>query len=176
VERGDPVETPIPISVAVEAHQDLASAWDRVRTLQQSEPDLHFFLAPVAVRDVLYYRLLAGPVADREAGASLMERLVERQHKTAVDPWAIRPTEQAFLLGEFDGREEAQARVDSLATLEIPTYIVPIRYDPGAPRYRVYGGAYESEAEASVMRDMLVEAGLEARLVPRTGEPIAGGS
>lgn len=176
VERGEPVETPIPISVAVEAHQDLESAWARVRALEEAEPDLHFFLAPVGVRDVIYYRLLAGPVSDQEAGEWLMGRLVERNHKTASDPWAIRPTEQAFLLGEFDDRQRAEARVDSLARLEIPTYIVPIRYDPGPPRYRVYGGAYESEAEAIVMRDMLLEAGLDARLVARTGEPMAEGS
>ena len=175
-ERGEAVETPIPISVAVEAHQDLESAQERVAALRQAEPGIRFYLAPVSVRGVLYYRLLAGPVTDREAGERLMERLVEGQHKTASDPWAIRPTEQAYHLGDFDGREEAVARVDSLAGLQVPAYIVPIRYEPGPPRYRVYGGAYESAAEAGVMGEMLREAGLEARLVARTGEPIRGDS
>lgn len=187
--RGAPVETPIPISVAVEAHQDLESATERIEALRQAEPDIGFYLAPVSVRDVLYYRLLAGPVSDRAAGERLMERLVEGQYKTATDMWAVRPTEQAFHLGEFDTEEAARARVRELAALTvedvdeegnaverrvpIPAYVVPIRYDRGSQRYRVYGGAYESEAEASVMAEMLTEAGLEPRLVARTGEPIA---
>lgn len=174
--RGEPVETPIPISVAVEAHQDLESAWARAAALRQAEPGLGFHLAPVAVRGVVYYRLLAGPVADREAGERLMARLVDRGYKTAVDPWAIRPTELAFHLGEFDTRDEAGARVDSLVALGLPAYVVPIRYAPGPPAYRVYGGAYESDAEAAVMREMLTDAGMEPRLVTRTGEPMAEGS
>lgn len=190
--RGDAVETPIPVSVAVEAHQDLESAMERVEALSDAEPDIQFFLAPVAVRGVLYYRLLAGPVADRQAGERLMARLVEAEYKTAVDPWAIRPTHQAFHLGEFDSEEEARQRVRELAAMTveeedeegdlvdrpvpIPAYIVPIAHDPGPPRYRVYGGAYESEAEAAVMEDMLMKVGLEPRLVSRTGEAVEGGN
>lgn len=174
--RGEAVETPIPISVAVEAHQDLDSAQERMAALRAAEPEIGFYLAPVAVRDVLYYRLLAGPVADREAGERLMDRLVERQYKTAADPWAIRPTEHAFHLGDFETEAEAWDHVGTLADLEIPAYVVPIRYDRGPPMYRVYGGAYESDVEATVMGDILEEAGLDARLVVRTGEPIPVGS
>lgn len=186
--RGDPVETPIPISVAVEAHQDLDSGMERVDALSRAEPEIQFFLAPVAVRGVLYYRLLAGPVADREAGERLMERLVEGGYKTAADPWAIRPTDRAFHLGEFDSEDAARQRVRALASmtvdeedeegnpverpLPIPAYIVPIAHDPGPPRYRVYGGAYESDAEAAVMADMLMEIGLDPRLISRTGEGV----
>ncbi len=174
--RGEPVETPIPVSVAVEAHQDLESASERIAALRRAEPGIGFFLAPVSVRGVLYYRLLAGPVASREAGERLMQRLVEGDYKTAVDTWAVRPTEQAFDLGEFDTQRQAAARVDSLGAAGIPSYIVPIRYEPGRPRYRVYGGAYESEAEALVMAEMLAAAGIEPRLVARTGEPIQEGA
>lgn len=191
-ERGDPVETPIPVSVAVEAHQDLETGLERLEALRRAEPGIEFYLAPVAVRDVLYYRLLAGPVADREAGERLMARLVEAGYKTAEDVWAVRPTSHAFHLGEFDREEAARARVRELAewTVEdedeegnlveraviIPAYVVPIRHDSGPRRYRVYAGAYESEAEAEVMREILTEAGLEARLVTRTGEPVDEGS
>lgn len=189
--RGEPVETPIPVSIALEAHQDVQSGMERVEALSRAEPDIQFFLAPVAVRGVLYYRLLAGPVANQAAGEQLMNRLVEEGYKTALDPWAIRPTDRAFHLGEFDTEEEARERVRELAgmTVEeedeegnlverprpIPAYIVRIAHDPGPPRYRVYGGAYESEAEAAVMEDMLTEVGLEPRLVSRTGEAVEGG-
>lgn len=174
--RGEPVETPIPISVAVEAHQDLASAQERLNALRAASPGIRFYLAPVAVREVLYHRLLAGPVEDRAAGEALMERLVAAGYKTASDPWAVRPTELAFHLGEFDSREAAGRRIAALAEQGIPAYVVPIAYDPGPDHYRVYGGAYESESEAAVMREMLNEAGVQARLVSRTGRPIAGGS
>jgi hypothetical protein len=171
--RGDAVETPIPISVAVEAHQDLTSARQRIDALRRAEPNVDFYLAPVAVSGGLYYRLLAGPLADREAGTALLQRLVDAGHKTAFDTWAVRPTEYAFLLGEFDTRPEAAQRVEDLSGMEIPSYIVTVRYDPGRPRYRVYGGAFETAVEAEVMQELLENADLEATLVPRTGEPIA---
>lgn len=186
--RGDPVETPLPVSVAVEAHQDLETGQERLEALRQAEPGIEFYLAPVVVNGSFYYRLLAGPVTDSVAGERLMARLVERGHKTAEDPWAILRTVYAFHLGEFDTEGDAQARVRELAesTVEeedeagnpverrapITAYVVPIRYDPGDPRYRVYGGAYENEAEAEVMREMLSKVGEEARLISRTGTPI----
>jgi hypothetical protein len=171
--RGAPIETPIPISVALEAHQDLTSARQRVASLRRAEPNVDFYLSPVADRGGVYYRLLAGPVADREAGTALLQRLVDAGHKTAFDTWAVRPTEFAFLLGEYDARPEAGRRVEEMAEAEIPAYIVTVRHDAGEPRYRVYGGAFETAVEAAVMREMLENAGVEADLVPRTGDPIA---
>ena len=173
-ERGEPVETPIPVSVAVEAHQNLESAWQRAQALSEAEPSVAFYLAPVSVNETLYYRLLAGPVATREAGMALMRGLVEADHKTAFDSWAVRPTELAFHLGEYDTRQQAQGRVDSLWGQGVPTYVVEVDYEPGEPRYRVYGGAFENESDAGVMQQMLEEAGVEARLVPRTGQPVLG--
>jgi cell division septation protein DedD len=173
VVRGEPVETPLPVSVAVEAHQDLTTAFERVAALRRAEPRIDFFLAPVAVGGGVYYRLLAGPVADRETGTALLQRLVDAGHKTAFDSWAVRPTEFAFALGEFDTADAAAERVQALAAQEIPAYVVRVRYEPGPTRHRVYGGAFESPAEAEVMASMLEEAGVRAELVPRTGEPTA---
>jgi hypothetical protein len=170
-ERGRPVETPLPVSVAVEAHQDYAAALERIVGLQRAEPAIRFYLAPVSVNGVLYYRLLAGPLSDRDAGMRLMQRLVDRGHKTAFDEWAVRPTEFAFHLGDFTTREETADRLAELAGLDIPAYAVEIRYDSGPSAFRVYGGAYESQAEAQVMKEMLENAGLEPRLVSRTGVP-----
>lgn len=173
VERGEPIETPIPVSVAVEAYAELDDARDRVDALRAAEPDLEFYLAPVSDDGMIYYRLLAGPVADQAAGDALLRRLVDAEHKTAMDAWAIRPTALAFDLGDYDSREAAQARSDSLAALDIPTYIVRIRHESGPDRYRVYGGAYENAAEAEAMTEMLETAGIEPRLVTRTGAPAA---
>lgn len=174
-ERGDPVETPLPYSVAVEAHQDLASALERVRRLNETDSDATFYLAPVTVNGGLFYRLLAGPATDRESATTLMEELVASGHKTAVDEWAVLPTSHAFLLGEFHTLEEAEARVDSLTGLGVPVYRLPLRYEGGQLGYRVYGGAYTSETEAAVMRGLLEEAGVEGELVTRTGDAAGTG-
>jgi hypothetical protein len=159
--------------VAVEAHQDLTEALDRVAALRRAEPRIDFYLSPVAVSGGIYYRLLAGPVADAEAGTALLQRLVDAGHKTAFDSWAVRPTGYAFLLGEYDSVALAERRVGELGGVQIPAYVVRVRYQPGPHRYRVYGGAFETSAEAEVMKQMLEEADVAAELVPRTGEPIA---
>ncbi|MGK7312687.1 MAG: SPOR domain-containing protein [Candidatus Longimicrobiales bacterium M2_2A_002] len=167
-----PVETPIGFSVAVEAHQDLSTARDRLTRLREDDPDVSYYIAPVPISGSVWYRVLAGPVADREAGAALMRRLVDAGHKTAFDDWAVRPTEYAFLLGEFGTREQAERRVAGLSELGIPAYVTPIEYEPGELRYRVYGGAFESPAAADVMEEMLTEARIRAPLVERVGVPL----
>lgn len=171
----EPVETPIGFSVAVEAHQDLATARERLSFLEDEDATVSFYIAPVPVGGSVWYRLLAGPVADREAGAGLMRRLVDQGHKTAFDDWAIRPTAYAYLLGEFEEAERAERRVAGLAELGIPAYVTPIDYEPGELRYRVYGGAFESPAAAEVMEEMLAEVRIAAPLVERVGIPLEVG-
>jgi cell division septation protein DedD len=155
--------------VAVEAHQDLDAAKERLARLRRAEPGIRFYLAPVSVNGSLFYRVLAGPVADREAGTALMRLLVDGGHKTAFDSWAVRPTTYAFHLGEYEAEEAARARVAELEGLGIPTYVVTVRYEPGPPRHRVYGGAFENRAAASVMQGMLDDAAVDAELVERVG-------
>jgi hypothetical protein len=174
--RSGPVEAPLEISVQVEAHQDQASAEERVGLLRAAEPDLNFYVVPITSRGRVYYRVLAGPVADEEAGQRLMRRLVDAEHKSAMDDWAVRPSGLAFMLGEYDTRGAARARMTELAERGIPAYVVPLDYAEGPPRYRVWGGGFQHEREAEVMRQMLEEAGIEAPLVARTGAPIEEGS
>lgn len=168
-----PVETPIGFSVAVEAHQDLDTGEDRVARLQRAAPGILFYLAPTPIRGELWYRVLAGPVTSHDEGVALMERLVAAGLMTDYAAWAVRPTEFAFLLGEYETPAEAGNRVVVLAQKDIPSYIVTIRYEPGEPRYRVYGGAFENRPAAAMMADMLAEAGIDAPLVQRVGEPVA---
>jgi hypothetical protein len=169
----EPVETPIGFSVAVEAHQDLDTGEDRVARLQRSAPGILFYLAPTPIRGELWYRVLAGPVTSHAEGVALMEQLVSAGLMTDYAAWAVRPTEFAFLLGEYDSPTEAGNRVVVLAQRDIPAYIVTLRYEPGEPRYRVYGGAFENRPAATMMGEMLAEAGVDAPLVRRVGEPVA---
>lgn len=171
-----PVETPIEYSVAMEAHQDLDVAQERAALLHEAVPDVQFYIAPVPISGSVWHRVLAGPVQDQEAGIALQRRLVDEGHKMDFDSWAVRPTAYAFHLGEFDSRVEADRVVAALAQRDVPTYVVTIRYEPGEPRYRIYGGAFENEATAEVMEAMMAEVGIEAPLIRRVGEPITVGS
>jgi hypothetical protein len=128
-----------------------------------------FFLAPVLVDSVLYYRVLAGPVADSTAAAGLMARLIALGHKTGGSEWDIRNAPLAFDVGAFDTPESAEARADELAALNIPAYVLAVPYSSGQERYHVYSGAYAGPAEADVMRQVLADAGVSANLVQRIG-------
>jgi hypothetical protein len=162
---------PLPFSVAIEAHQELGIAQARVADLRAREPALEFYIAPVLVDGTVYYRVMGGPAADRAGAASIMDHLVARGHKSAVEPWAIRPTSLAFLLEEVEQRAEAVERVQAYARQGIPAYVVAMPGAGAAPRHRVYAGAYEGRAEADVLAGLLRDAGIEARLVERAGRP-----
>jgi hypothetical protein len=157
--------------VAVEAHQDFATAVERVQLLRRNEPGIAFYLTPIPNQGVVYYRLLAGPAADTTAAWELMRRLVASRYKTDLDPWSIRPTVWAYQLGDFPTAGAAETRAEELLQARIPTYVVEVEYTSGPPRYRLFAGAYEGPAPAEVMAELLREAGIEARLVRREGKP-----
>src|SRR5690606_35390277 len=120
------IETPIPYSVQVEAHQDPQTAAERVAALRRAEPGMEFYVAPANVAGAVYYRVLAGPAADLSTAQALMQRLVDAGHKAAAEAWALAPTRWAFHIGDFDTRNAARARGDELAAEGIPTYAVEI--------------------------------------------------
>lgn len=171
-EPAEPIETPLPYSVAVEAHQDYATAEERVMTLRRREPGITFYLSPTENQGVIYHRVLAGPVTDTASARRLLERLVAARHVSDLDLWNIRPTVWAFHLGDFDSRGEAEARMEELRALQIPSYIVEVEYTAGPSRYRVYVGAFEGPAPAEILAPRLAEAGLDRQLVRRFGKPI----
>lgn len=167
-----PIEAPAPFSVPIEAHTDYALAQERVASLRHAEPGVVFFLTPVVVDSVLYYRVLAGAAADSASATALLELLVERGHKTEVDAWALRPTVWTFHLGDFESRDSVAVRTTELANQGVPTYWVEVPYTVGLPRFRLYAGAYEGPAQAEVMAHILRAAGVTAPLVRRTGRPV----
>jgi hypothetical protein len=160
---------PLPYSVAVEAHQGLSLANERVKALRQEEPELAFYVAPVLLDSVLYYRVMAGPVADSAEASALLRRLLENGHKTGATPWDVRQSPLAFVLGEYVSRGEAEAREVELSALSIPTYVIEVSAVDGQRRFRVYAGAYAGFAEADLMRRMLRGEGLPDSLVQRVG-------
>jgi hypothetical protein len=165
----EPAGVPLPYSVAIEAHEELQTAADRVDALNASLPAIGFYVAPILVDTELYYRVMAGPLADSVTAAAALDTLVAHREKTGSNVYDIRSTPLTFLLGEFATREEAEARSAELAPLGIPSYVVELPYSAGPPRYRLYSGAYSGPAEADVMRQLLQSTGLADSLVLRTG-------
>ncbi len=166
---GEPAGTALPYAVAIEAHQDLRTADERVTALRTAVPSTGFFLAPILVDSVLFYRVLAGPVSDSANAAALMTALIATGHKTGGTEFDIRHVPLAFSLGEYDTREAAETRAAQLAALNIPAYVLALPYSSGGERYALYCGAYAGPAEADAMRQVLADAEIPATLVQRTG-------
>jgi hypothetical protein len=170
VDPGVPVGDAMLYSVAVESHQDLAAATERVAELKTAEPAMGFYLTPILVDSVVYYRVQAGPVRDSTEAALLQAQLIARGYKADdSSEWDIRSTPFAFLLGTFDVREAAAVRAADLAGIGIPAYMLEVPYSGGVTRYHLYCGAYAGPSEADVMRRLLGAAGLDTTLVQRVG-------
>ncbi|MEX2282488.1 MAG: SPOR domain-containing protein [Gemmatimonadota bacterium] len=160
---------PLPYAVAVEAHQELPLAVERVNALSSEEKDIGFYIAPILVDSVLYYRIMAGPVTDSTAALAIMQRLLDKGHKTGASASDLRHSPLAFSLGDYESESGARARASEAGDLGIPAYVIEVATPAGERRYRVYAGAYAGLAEADVMRRLLRSAGLPDSLVPRVG-------
>lgn len=156
-------------SVALGAYQDAEVARARVDTLRRKDPGHLFILAPVDVSGAVYYRVLAGPATD-SATAARLAGAISGATGQRPDAWVIRPTPWAFELGEMADLEAAHRRVDVLGGLDVPAYVLAVRYSDGSVRYRVYAGAYADDAEAAYLKGHLADRGLgKATLTERTG-------
>jgi hypothetical protein len=161
-------------ALTLDSFTDPAPPRLQASSLNDQRPDLLFVISPVGVNGTVYYRLLAGPAAD-SAGAEALRATLETV-LTREDPskWVLRATPFAFDLGDRDDLASAAERVAELSRVDIPAYVLelPGRTAAGVNirRYRVYGGAYADEQEASYFRDLLVKKGFpDAQLVPRIG-------
>jgi hypothetical protein len=161
---------PLTYSVAIESFDRLERATSRVDSLTLAIPGQTFSIAPFALDDIMYYRVLAGPLPDSASAAALMQTLVARGEKSAAVEGDVRETPLAFLLGVFADRIQAQTRMNQLRETGVPGYIVTVPYTEGAPRYHLYGGAYSVPSEAEAMRALLRNAGVADTLVVRVGQ------
>lgn len=169
----------LPFSVQVKAFSSFPAAGQEATAQRERSPAVPFFVSPEEVQGVLYFKVMAGFATDTAAANALQARLVEAgavDAEEATGTWSlIRPTPFAFDLGEFPSPEQAAVRADSLLAGEIPTYSVAMPYSDGSRRWQLYGGAYQDSVSAEAMRQRLLAAGVQPRLVLRLGEPRAGG-
>jgi cell division septation protein DedD len=155
--------------VAIAGYQVLEQAQERVEQLRNDERSVQFYIAPTVVQGSLFYRVLAGPLADSAAAVAVRDTLMARRIKTFTSGADLLRAPYAFLLGSFSRRNEAVARSEAAAARGIPTYIVPIGDAGGIAQYRVYAGAYTGPGDAEFLREILEAASLPDSLVERTG-------
>lgn len=169
VAAAEPVESPVPFSVVIESYQDLGAARERVVALRDDEPEIGFAITPVLQDSVVYYQIVAGPVADSAGASALLQRLVDAGHKRDAQQSAVRNTPLAYNLGDFETAAAAEARGAGLRDAGVPTYVIEVPRTSGPPQYRLYAGAYEERDQAEVMAQFLRDAGVDAPLVRRIG-------
>ncbi len=165
----DPAGEPLGWSVAVEAQASLSLALRSVDSLATRDSTIGFYVSPAVVSGDLWYRVLAGPLADSLGAVAAMDSLVVRGLKKAFGVWDVRNTPLTFLLGRFRRRTDAVDRMHELTSDGVPTYIVEVPYSRGEPWFHLYSGAYADAPEAARMRQILRDAGLPDSLVVRTG-------
>ena len=162
-----PGEKALAYSVVIASFSSFDDALARQR--QWTTPATPFYVAPTVVRGVVYYRVFAAMLPDREAANELMLRLVDEGIKDSAADWDVRPTQLAFHFGRYHSERGAEAAVETLVAKGIPAYMVLAAAAPGSIAVHVYAGGYEDPREAIPLREQIEGAGLEAELVERVG-------
>ncbi len=162
-----PGEKALAYSVVIASFSSFDDALARQR--QWTTPATPFYVAPTVVRGVVYYRVFAAMLPDREAANELMLRLVDEGIKDSAADWDVRPTQLAFHFGRYHSERGAEAAVETLVAKGIPAYTVLAAAAPGSIAVHVYAGGYEDPREAIPLLEQIEGAGLEAELVERVG-------
>lgn len=165
---------PLPYSVQVIAFQSLPAALQRL-TADREKASSELFISPETIDGMVYYKILAGALPDTAAARRLKESLVSDglvDEEDAAGSFAlIQSTPLAFELSEYDSETGARAAADSLLQRNIPAYPIAVPYSDSTRRWQLYAGAYRDSTSAAPMRALLTSAGLDPRLVPRSGLP-----
>lgn len=166
----EPRGRPLTYSVVIESFDAMERATRRADSLTVVTPGTAFYVAPFRLDNAMYYRVLAGPLADSASAAALMQSLVAQGAKTAESAGDVRETPLAFLIGAYDVRVDADARRNQLRESGVPSYVVEVPYSNGPARYHLYAGAYGAPSEAEAMRQLLRTANVPDTLVVRIGQ------
>jgi cell division septation protein DedD len=156
-------EVALPYSVAIASYSSLDDAIARQQRWTSEE--VPFYVAPTVVRGVVYYRVFAGILHDRDQAERLMAQLVDQGVKDQSRDWDVRPASLAFGFGSFVTAQEAGSAVATLASQGVPAYVVPA----AGGAFYVYAGGYERASDAQPLLEHLQRAGLQSELVERVG-------
>lgn len=167
-------ETPVMSHVLfVDTWREAETPAAMVAALRERMPDLLSFVSAVSVDEDVGYALMVGPAYSAVEAEGLREPIAAAFELLNPDPasWVVQAASYAFLLGEYEAPEDANARLRELADLAVPTYVLQVAYADGTNRLRVYGGAFADEEQAESMALLLREVGLdEAPFTERRGQ------
>ena len=172
---GFPVRPPIALpgpqpTTPVMSHVLFVDAWREAEmplawaaALRERMPDLLGFVTPLSIDRERQYGLVVGPAYSEVEANDLKGPLETALVLLNPDPqsWTVRWAPYSFFFGEYDGSGPANARVQELADLSIPVFVLQVTYSAGATRLRVYGGAFSDEFQAGEMGGLLSEHNLE---------------
>ena len=168
---------PVP-ETAVMSHVLFVDAWREAETpltwadaLQERMPELLGFVTALTIDGDRRYALLVGPARGAVEATGLRDPLATALALLNPDPasWTVQEAPYSFLFGEYETLGEANGRVQELAGLSIPAFVLEVTYTAGnaagnAARdaagtgvLRVYGGAFSTEVEAAWMGQLLSE-------------------
>ncbi len=167
-----PEDVGLPYSVLIASFSSFEDAVARRK--DWSSPQLPVYVAPTPVRGVVYYRVFAGLLPERQQALDLMAQLARQGIKESVNNWDVRPARLALWFGTYPTADDAEAVVKTLAAGGVPSYMVPAtpRVAGDAPAYHVYAGGYEKPEDASPLEERIAKAGfagLDAKLIERVG-------
>ena len=127
--------------------------------LRERMPDLLGLVTPLSIDGDRQYALLVGPAYNAGEADELRGPLAVAFELLNPDPdsWAIQEVPYSFFFGEYETLEEANGRVQALADLSIPAFVLQVTYPAQTGALRVYGGAFSDEFQAGGMARLLNE-------------------
>lgn len=141
---------------AMGSYSTAASMVDRLR---QRAPGEAFAIAPIVSDGRTLYRVLGGTAETRDALLATREAMARTAGMAPETPFP-REAPMAYAVADYPVADQARARAEVLARAGVPTYVLEVARDDGSRAYRVYAGAYASEAEAQPLLALLRGAGV----------------
>lgn len=160
------------LALALNAYSTASGARAAAARLRAALPRHPVVVAPVDVGGQTFHRLLVTGITGPEQVATVRREVAPAFPQGDPEEWIVRNAGVGFLLGEEGSAASARARVEGLDAVGVPSYILEVQYGDGSRGYRIIGGAYASESEASALAALLRSVGEgEAPLVSLAGRP-----
>ena len=161
-----PVEVPGPIpQTAVMSHVLMIDSWRASETatttaeaLKDRLPNLLFFVTPVDVAGTVQFALHVGPAYSAVEAEALKNPVAVVLDRLNPDDWEVREAPYAFFFGDYTTAGIAEGRVRELSAVSVHAYSLQVAYPDGTTGFRVYGGAFSDEYQASEMGRILADA------------------
>ena len=160
-----PVDLPGPQpETPVMSHVVFVDTWREIQTplamadaLRERMPHLLGFVTTLLMDGDRQFALMVGPAYSAADANDLKVPLAAAFELLNPNPenWSVRESRYSFFLGEYATLPEANRRVQELADLSVPAFVLQVTYTGEGRALRVYGGAFSDEVQAREMGRLL---------------------